>query len=183
MRARFAGIAALTIFLIGSAELSASSTLPRFTEEREAAALFFVRKHCPDLVPLLDELRKSSHPQYEHQVREIFRVTEILANIDDDRRHQVELKIWKTENRAFVLVAKLAVAKEDDRKPLETSLHDAARELVDLDVQSLEIQADQLEKELGQTKDDLARLRDNFDKSVRDRFDSLIDKAKKRKKM
>jgi hypothetical protein len=183
MRAYGRGFVAVAAMFVGGSDLSASSTLPRFTEEREAAALFFVRKHCPDLTPLLDELRKSSHPQYEQQVREIFRVTEILADIEDERRHQVELKIWKTENRAFILVAKLAVAKDEEKKPLEASLHDAARELVELDQQSLEIQAGQLEKELGQTKNELARLRENFDKTIRDRFDSLLDKAKKRKKM
>ena len=40
---------------------------PRFTEEREAAALFFVRKHCPELLPLLEELRRSNRPAYERQ--------------------------------------------------------------------------------------------------------------------
>jgi hypothetical protein len=180
MRAHTLFVIALAAILLADSELRAASTLPRFTEEREAAALYFVRKHCPDLAPLLDELRKKGNPQYEQQVREIFRVTEMLAEIEDERRQQVELKIWKTENRALVLVAKLAVAREDDKKPLQSSLQDAARELVELDVQSLEIQTDQLEKELGETKDELARLKDNFDKSVRDRFDSLLDKAKKR---
>ena len=38
----------------------AADPLPRFTEEREAAALHFVRKHCPELVPLLDEFKKTT---------------------------------------------------------------------------------------------------------------------------
>ncbi|HEY1861909.1 MAG TPA: hypothetical protein VGG61_16225, partial [Gemmataceae bacterium] len=34
--------------------------LPRFTEEREAAALCFVKKQLPDLVPLLEQLKKNN---------------------------------------------------------------------------------------------------------------------------
>lgn len=176
-------LASITLALISSNVSGASSSLPRFTEEREAAALHFVRKHCPELVPLLDELRKSSSPQYQVQVSEIFRVTEMLASIEDERRQQVELKIWKAENRALVLVARLATTRSEDRRALENSLQDAARELVELDVQVLELQANQLTKDLVQTREDLSRLKENPDKSARDRFDALLNMAKKQKKM
>src|SRR4051794_40418485 len=82
--------------------------LPRFTEEREAAALFFVKKQLPDLLPLLEQLKKNSQPQYRTEIREIFQATEWLADLQDDpRRHELELKIWKTENKAFTVAAKL----------------------------------------------------------------------------
>ena len=68
--------------------------LPRFTEEREAAAQFFVRKHLPELQPLLEELKKSNALRYELAIREIFQTTEYLAELKDDpRRHDLELKI------------------------------------------------------------------------------------------
>src|SRR6516164_74906 len=41
-------------------------TLPRFTEEREAAALCFVKKHLPELAPLLEQLKKNNNVQYQH---------------------------------------------------------------------------------------------------------------------
>jgi len=156
--------------------------LPKFTEEREAAALHFVRKHCPELIPLLDELKKTNRAAYESQIRETFQVTELLADLQDDqKRYDLELKIWKAENKALVLVAKLATPKEDDRKVIEGQLQVLAKELVELEVQSLEHRVELLQGELASAKDELNKFRDNFDRTVRDRFEGLLEKAKKKK--
>jgi hypothetical protein len=168
--------------LTGSAKVHAG-TLPRFTEEREAAALFFVKKHLPDLVPLLEQLRKSNAILYEQEICEIFQVTEYLADLKDDpRRHDLELRIWKAENRAHALVAQLSTASEDERKKAETTLQEVARELVDLDIQVLDLKAEQLDKELGELKDELARTREGADKRVKARYEMLLEKAKRDKK-
>jgi hypothetical protein len=156
--------------------------LPRFTEEREAAALHFVGKHCPELVPLLENLKKVSRATYELQVRETFQVTELLADLQDDqKRYDLELRMWKAENQALVLVAKLAAPRDDDRKAAEDQLQVLARDLVDLEVQSLEHRAGLLQVELAAAKEELAKFRDNFDRAVKDRFDSLLEKARKKK--
>src|SRR5207253_1129856 len=95
------------------------SLLPRFTEEREAAALFFVKKHVPEVLPLLAQLRKDNPATYQREIREIFQVTEMLADLQDEpRRYEIELKIWKAETKAAALVAKLATPNEDERKKL-----------------------------------------------------------------
>ena len=173
---------ALVALLVCAASALAADPLPRFTEEREAAALHFVRKHCPELVPLLEDLKKSSRNAYELQMRETFQVTELLADIQDDpKRYELELKIWKAENKALVLVAKLATPKEDDRKAVEEQLLALAKELVELDVQSLEHRVEVLRTELMSTKDDLSKLRDNFDRTVKDRHEALMEKARKKK--
>src|SRR5262249_9036961 len=83
--------------------------LPRFSEEHEAAALHFVKKHLPELLPVLKELKKSSPQQYQLEVRELFNDSEMLAELKDDPpRYELELKIWKAENKAHLLVAKLS---------------------------------------------------------------------------
>ena len=160
---------------------SLADPLPKFTEEREAAALHFVRKHCPELVPLLDDLKKSNRSAYELQVRETFQVTELLADLDDPKRCELELKIWKAENKALVLVAKLATPKEEDRKAVEDQLQVLAKELVELDLQSMEHRVEVLRTELATAKDELAKFRDNFDRTVKDRFEALLEKARKKK--
>ena len=181
MRTVFARAAALAAALSFPCAASAEP-LPRFTEEREAAALHFVRKHCPELVPLLEDLKKSSRPAYELQMRETFQVTELLADIQDDpKRYELELKIWKAENKALVLVAKLATPKEEDRKAVEEQLQALAKELVELDVRSLEHRVAVLRMELTSAKDDLSKLRDNFDRTVKDRHEALLEKARKKK--
>jgi hypothetical protein len=160
----------------------AAEPLPRFTEEREAAALHFVRKHCPELVPLLDELKKGNRPVYEQQIRETFRVTELLADLQDDpKRYDLELRVWKAENKALVLVAKLATPREDDRKAVEDQLRALAKELVELEVQALEHRTEVLGRELVAAKEELAKSRDNFDRSVKDRYEGLLEKARKKR--
>jgi hypothetical protein len=169
---------------IGSAGARApDASLPRFTEEREAAALFFVKKHVPELLPLLDQLKKNNQPQYQLEIREVFQVTELLADLQDEpRRHDLELKIWKTESKAHALVAKLSTPNEDERKRIEASLQEMARELVELDIQVLEVKADQLDKELGEAKDELAKAREQMDKQAKARYEGLLEQAKKRRK-
>jgi hypothetical protein len=160
-----------------------AESLPRFTEEREAAALFFVKKHLPELMPLLEELKKNNHPQYEREVREIFQETEMLADLQDDpRRYELELKVWTAENKANTLVARLSTPSADERRKVEGELEEIAKELVDLDIQVLELKAEELDKELGEAKDDLTRMRESLDKQVKERYEGLLDKAKRPKK-
>lgn len=153
--------------------------LPRFTEEREAAALFFAKKNLPDLLPFLEQLKKNNSAQYQHQVREIFQVTEMLADlIDEPKRYALELKIWQAENRAFILVARLSTGT-DDRKKLEEQLLTLAKELVDLDVQVLELKAEQLDKELAEVKAELAKAKKNGETLTKERYEGLMDKARR----
>jgi hypothetical protein len=173
----------LAVLAVPPVMAPAAPALPRFTEEREAAALFFVKKHVPEALPLLEELKKNNPAQYQQEIREVFQVTEMLADLEDDpRRHDLELKIWKTESKAHALVAKLSTPQDDERKKIEAALQELARELVDLDVQVLELKADQLDKELGEVKDELAKARDQVEKNVRSRYEGLLDQARKRKK-
>lgn len=155
---------------------------PRFTEEREAAALHFVKKQCPELLPLLEELKKANRGAYEAQIRETFQVTELLAELEDDeKRYALELKVWKAENKALVLVARLATPKDEDRKEIEDQLQVLARELVELELQSLEQRIELLQSELVASKDELGKFRDNLERTVKDRYESLLEKARKKK--
>ncbi len=181
------GVILLLAGLLGPAlprtSAAPEARLPRFTEEREAAARFFVKKHLPELLPFLDELKKNNAVKYREEICEIFQVTEMLAELSDDpERYKLELEIWKTENKAHTLVAKLATPNEEERKKLEAQLHELARDLVDLEIRVLRLKAEQLDKELGEVNDELSKLRDNRDKEAKDRFENLIKKARKTKK-
>src|SRR5581483_7383629 len=103
------------------------------------------------------------------QIREIFQVTELLAELQDDpRRYELELKAWVAENRALVLVARLATARDEDRKGLEEQLLALSKELVDLEIQALEHRVEVLERELAHAREDLAKARENRDRAVRE---------------
>lgn len=178
----FARSAIIAAGILFSPAAALADPPPRFTEEREAAALHFVHKHCPELIPLLEDLKKAHRPTYELQIRETFQVTELLADLQDDpKRYDLELKVWKAENKALILVAKLATPKEEDRKAIEDQLQALAKELVELEVRSLEHRVELLQTELSGAKEELSKFRDNFDRSVKDRFEALLEKAKKKK--
>lgn len=181
-----AGILALAPLAVrpaAAAPEGSGSSLPRFTETREAAALFFIKKHVPEVLPLLEQLKKSNPTQYQQEIREVFQVTEMLADLQEDPpRQELELKVWKTETRAHALVARLSTPKEEDRKKVEAALMALARELVDLDIQILKLKADQLDKELGEVNDELARAREQADRKARERYERLVNGAKPRKK-
>jgi hypothetical protein len=156
--------------------------LPRFTEEREAAALHFVKRNLPELQPLLDKLKRTSESRYKQEVCEIFQVSEILADLEDTRRHDIELKIWRAENRGYILIARLRSPSEDEKKKLQDQLREVARELVELDVQMLEEQVEQLDKELAEVKGELSQARSHLEQNVKSRFEGLLEKVPKPKK-
>jgi hypothetical protein len=162
--------------------VTAGEPLPRFTEEREAAALHFVRKHCTELTPLLDELKKSNRSAYELQVRETFQVTEFLADLQDDPiRYELELKIWKAENKAMALVAKLAAPNGEDRKAVEDQLRGLAKELVDLEVQEAEHRVKVLDRELTSAREGLVKAKESAERATREKYEGLLEKARKRR--
>jgi hypothetical protein len=168
--------------LSSSIPSAGAAPLPRFTEEREAAALHFVRKHCPELLPLLEELKRTNRPLYERQILETFQVTELLADLlDDPKRYEVELRIWKTENQAMVLVAQLTTAKPEERESLDQRLQHLARELIELEAQAIECRIELLQAELAFHKEELAKHRDQIDRLARERYEALLEKARKKK--
>lgn len=161
---------------------AASEPLPRFTGEREAAALHFVRKHCPELVPMLEELKKGNRAAYEQQICETFQVTEFLADLQDDpKRYGLELKVWKAENKALVLVARLATPRGRDQKAVEDELRMLAKELAELEVQSLEHQVEILDRERSSAREELGKAREDIDRTAREKFEALKAKAQKKR--
>ncbi len=167
-----------------SAKNATTPQLPRFTEEREAAALHFVRKHAPELVSLLDELKKQHPALYLHRIREIFAFTEMLADLQDDpSRYDVELKLWKAEARTQILLTGIAVCRtEAERKPLERQLRESIREQIRLEILALELTAEELSRDLEETKQAIDKARLTFDRTVQERFDRLMERVRKSSK-
>ena len=162
------------------ASLAADPPRPRFTEEREAAVQFFVRKQLPELLPVLDELKKNNRKRYEQEIGTLFQASEFLAALHDDpRRHDLELKIWQTEQRTNLVLAKIALASAADRKALDAQLQDLTKELVELDMQVLKLRSEQLTKELNTVNAELAKTQENADQLAKDRFQALLAKVKK----
>lgn len=167
---------------LGRAE-SPTRQPPRFTEEREAAALHFVKKNLKELVPVLEQLKKGQPSQYEREIGEIFQVTEWLADLKEDTlRHDLELSIWVHENKAFLLVAKLGTPNKDERDRITGQLQELARELVDLEIKVLTHKGDVLRAELTANDEELAAMSQNRDKRATERYAELLKKLNQGKK-
>jgi hypothetical protein len=159
------------------------STLPRFTEEREAAALCFLRKNASELLSLLERLKKESPTRYQREIRAVFQVAEMLADLKDDpQRHDLELEIWKLESKAYAVAARLPGMQEIERRRAEGDLQKMARELVDLDTRVLELKAEQAEKELTEIRDELSKARDQPSVRAKARYVELLEQGRKRRK-
>jgi hypothetical protein len=127
-------------------------------------------------------LKKANRPAYELQVRETFQVTELLADLQDDpKRYDLELKNWKAENKALVLVARLTSPKEEDRKPIEDRLRALAKELAELEVRALEHRVELLDRELASAREELGKARENIDRTAREKFEAFKAKARKKR--
>ncbi len=180
---RFLSLILVLAPLASLADSPAARPLPRFTEEREAAARHFVGKHLPELLPLLDDLKKAALVQYEREIRGIFQATELLAELQGDpARYNLELRIWKAEQLAAAQVARLATGAASPPISAQNRLKTLARELVELDLAVLQLKAERLERELSLTRDALARSRDQVDRDVRLRYENLLELSHRHEK-
>jgi hypothetical protein len=159
------------------------TSLPRFTEEREAAALCFLRKNAAELLTLVERLKKENPTRYQREIRSVFQVAEMLADLEDDpQRRDLELEIWKIESKAHALAARLPEMHDAERRKAEADLQKIARQLVDLDTRVLEVKAEQAEKELSDIREELTKARDQVPSRAKARYESLLDQGRKRRK-
>jgi hypothetical protein len=174
-------LAGIIIFL-GAATLGGEPTLPVFTEEREAAALTFVRRHYPDLLPLLERVRRTDSKRYQQEISELFQLSEALTELrlHDEKRYQLELERWKTESKALVLVARISTASTSEKATLQGELRDAAKRLVELDIELLRLRIEELERELSEARDEMSRAEERRDLRIQERYHFLFDLAKRR---
>jgi len=89
---------------------------PPIPAEREAAAIQFIEQHQPELVRLLNHLRKSDPRQYQRAVRELMRTVERLNQTKqrDPQRYELELQLWKTRSRIDLLAAQWQMHPSDE---------------------------------------------------------------------
>jgi hypothetical protein len=102
----------------GNAKIAKPREPLAITPEREAAVATFVERNHAELAPLLAHLKSDRPRQYEQAVREIFRVTERLAGIQerDPLLYELEVKLWTAQSRVQVLAARLSMDMTDSLK-------------------------------------------------------------------
>jgi hypothetical protein len=127
------------------------------TPEREAAAMTFVRQHHAELSELLIYLKESAPREYERAVRDLFRASERLAQIQerDSAAYELELNLWKARSRAQLISARLQMA---DDPQLRDELRAALTDEYDLRVRVLKYDRERLADRLRNLDEQIGRL-------------------------
>jgi hypothetical protein len=88
----------------------------QITPEREAMALAFVQRNHAELADLLAALKTSQPDEYERAIRDIFRVTERLATIQerDPLQYELDVAAWTAQSRVELLAAKLKMGANEE---------------------------------------------------------------------
>ena len=146
------------------------------TPEREAAVMNFVERNHSELGELLDYLKTSQPRQYEQAVKDIYRVTERLATIQerDPLQYELEVKLWTAQSRVQLLAARL---KMGDNESVKQDLREALAAQVDARLDVLKHQKKQAAERLERMDKDIEQLETNKDKTVERQLETLARSA------
>ena len=140
-------------------------SMPGVTPEREAAVRTFLRQHHPELADLLLYLQTSQPHEYQRAVRDLFRASERLAQIQerDYDRYELELSLWKTSSRIQLLAARLSM---NDSEDLRAQLRAALNEQIDLRAALLRRERDRLAGKVSKLDEQLNKLMDSRQQEI-----------------
>jgi hypothetical protein len=154
-----------------------NSKLPlAITAEREAAVMNFVERNHTELGELLDYLKTGQPRQYEQAIKDIYRVTERLATIQerDPLHYELEVKLWTAQSRVQLLAARLKMGDSDS---IKKDLREALAAQVDARLDVLKHQKKQAAERLERMDKDIEQLETNKDRAVERQLESLARSA------
>ncbi|HWA98959.1 MAG TPA: hypothetical protein VG713_10725 [Pirellulales bacterium] len=148
-----------------------------FTEEREAAALTFVRTHYPELAELIEQLKDANPVEYQRAIRDLFLSSERLAQIEERNpaRYELELQDWKLSSRIQVLVARLSMKSSE---VVEQELRQTLAEQTDVREQLLMADVDRARAKLNEAEGHLSEFRSRRESIVEERLAKLLEQAR-----
>ena len=147
------------------------------TPEREAAVKTFVKQHHAELAELLVQLKASNAKDYEQAIRELFRTSERLAQIQerDMDQYELELKLWQSQSRVQLLSARV---KMFATKELREQLKAALNEQVDARVALLKREREKVSHRIGEIDDQLKKMEGNRKQIVDRQIENLAGSEK-----
>lgn len=148
------------------------------SEERESAALAFVRQHHPELVFLLEQLKAMKPAEYDRAILELFQTNKQLTNLKqrDSKRYELALEAWKAKSKAQLLAARWV---SEPSEALEGQLRDALGHQIDVEVRQQKLEKELLEARLKKTEETLKRFENNRDKLLESRLQALKNRGQR----
>jgi hypothetical protein len=132
------------------------------TPAREAAVMAFVERNHPELAGLLAHLKTNQPKEYERAVRDLFRITEKLAMVQerDSKQYELELKAWQAQSRAQLLVARLKMTDPEsgESEELKKQLREILSEQMQARLEVMRLDRDRVTGRLQKLNEDISRL-------------------------
>ena len=151
------------------------------TPEREAAVTEFVEKHHPELAALLAHLKTSQPKEYERAIRDLFRVTEKLAMVKDreDAQYNLELKAWKAQSRAQLLVARLKMTDPESANTdeMKAQLREILGEQLQARLEVMKLERDRTTARLGKLNQDIGKFEQDREKVIDGHVQTLMNQV------
>ncbi len=132
------------------------------TPEREAAVLNFVQRNHAELADLLIVLKTNQPEEYERALREIFRATERMNQIQerDPLQYELEVAAWTAQSRVQLLAAKLKMNESDE---LMKKLRDGLKAQNEAKIALLKHERQKAADRMSKIDSDIARFETNRD--------------------
>jgi len=171
---------AVVLALVGLVWASATAqnkpTPMNVTPEREAAVQTFVERNHPELAELLTHLKANKPQEYERAIRELHRITERLAGIQERDRTQydLELKLWTAQSRVQLFTAKLRM---DSTGELKNQLRDALNAQAEAKVALLKHERIRVTARLNRIDADIAQFENDRQKVIDKQMELLTRSA------
>jgi hypothetical protein len=142
------------------------------TPEREAAAITFVERNHGELAGLLGSLKANQPKQYEQAIREIYRVTERLASVQerDPLLYELEVKLWTAQSQVQLLAARL---KMSDSEEYRQQLREALSAQIAARLEVLKHQRTQAKERLAKMDREIQLVEENREQAIEKQLDVL----------
>jgi hypothetical protein len=123
-------------------------TAAQVAAERETAALAFARQHHPELLTLIDKLRKENRREYNMAIRDLSQASDRLTRLkkQSPAQYDVALAAWKLDSRAHLLAARMTMTPDP---AMEAELKQVLRERVDLRLKEYKFERDRIQQRLA----------------------------------
>lgn len=151
------------------------------TPEREAAVTTFVEKNHAELAALLVHLKTNQPKEYERAVRDLFRVTEKFAMVKErgDAQYDLELKAWKAQSRAQLLVARLKMTDPEsaDTEELKTQLREILTEQLQARIEVMKLERERTTARLEKLNQDIGKFEQNREAVIDSHVNNLMNQV------
>lgn len=142
------------------------------TPEREAAVRTFIERNHPELAGLLAHLKDNQPREYERAVRELHRVTERLAGVQerDALQYELEVRLWTAQSQVQLLAARLKMGQTEE---LKDQLRQAIGQQADAKVELLRHDRSRVAERLSRIDRDIARFEAGRDEIIEKQLELL----------